>query len=79
MLVEKKDGSLCMCVDYQRLNLVTQVDAYPMPHIDDLIDGLGWARFISTLDFSKGYWQMPVAEEDRPKTVFTTQMGLFQF
>ena len=50
-----------------------------MPRIDDLIDGLGQARFISTLDLTKGYWQMPVAEEDRHKTAFTTPIGLFQF
>ena len=50
-----------------------------MPRIDDLINGLGQARFITTLDLTKGYWQMPVAEEDRHKTVFTTPVGLFQF
>ena len=79
VLVKKKDGTLRMCVDYRRLNSVSQVDAYPMPRIDDLIDGLGQARFISTLDLTKGYWQMPVAEEDRHKTAFTTPIGLFQF
>ena len=79
MLVKKKDGTLCMYVDYWRLNLVSQVDAYPMPRIDNLINGLGWARFSSTLDLTKGYWQMPVAVEDRHKTMFTTPIGLFQF
>lgn len=49
MLVKKKDGTLCMYVDYWRLNLVSQVDAYPMPRIDNLINGLGWARFSSHL------------------------------
>jgi len=61
------------------LNSRSQVDAYPMPRIDDLIDGLGQAKFITTLDLTKGYWQMPVAEEDRRKTAFTTLIGLFQF
>ena len=79
VLVKKKDGTLRMCVDYRRLNSVSQVDAYPMPRIDDLIDGLGQARCISMLDLTKGYWQMPVAEEDRHKTAFTTPIGLFQF
>ena len=50
-----------------------------MPRIDDLIDRLGCAKYISTLDLSRGYWQVPVAESDRPKTSFTTSMGLFQF
>ncbi len=50
-----------------------------MPRIDDLLDRLGLARYITTLDLSWGYWQVPVAERDRTKTAFTTPWGLFQF
>ena len=79
VLVKKKDSSLRMCVDYRRLNAVSEMDAYPMPCIDDLIDSLGDAKYITTLDLSKGYWQVPVRKEDRPKTAFTTPYGLFEF
>ena len=79
VLVKKKDGSLRMCVDYPRLNSVSRVDAYPMPRIDDLIDRLGRAKYITTLDLTREYWHMPVAEKDRDKTAFTTPFGLFQF
>ena len=64
---DKEDGTMRFCIDYRRLNAVTQVEAYPMPRIDDIIDRLGKARFISTLDLTRGYWQMPVATEDRPR------------
>ena len=79
VLVPKKDGSLRMCVDYRRLNSLSQADAYPMPQVDDLIDRLGDAKFITTLDLSRGYWQVPLSEEAKPKTAFTTLYGLFQF
>ena len=79
VLVRKKDNTLRMCVDYRRLNSVSQLDAYPMPRIDDLIDRLGKAKFISTLDLTRGYWQMPVAPDDQHKTAFTTPFGLYQF
>ena len=50
-----------------------------MPRIDELIDRLGRAKVITTLDLSKGYWQVPVAAVDRVKTAFSSPYGLFQF
>ena len=74
-----EDGTLRMCVDYRRLNAVAEADAYPMPRVDDLIDSLGKAKFVTTLDLSRGYWQVPVEKESRPYTAFTTPYGFFQF
>lgn len=60
VLVEQKDGMLRMCVDYRRLNSVSQADTYPMPRTDELIDRLGKAKYITTIDLTRGYWQVPV-------------------
>ena len=79
VLVKKKDGSWRMCVDYRRLNSVSRADAYPMPRIDELIDQLGKAQYISTMDLSRGYWQVPVGAVSWDKTAFVTPQGLFQF
>ena len=79
VLVKKKDGSLKMCVDYRRLNSVSRADAYPMPRIDELIDWLGKAKYISKRNLSRGYWQVPVEAASRDKTAFVTPQGLFQF
>lgn len=77
VMVKKKDASWRMCVDYHQLNAVSHIDAsYLMPRIDDLIDGLGNARFIRTLNLTHGYWQVPVAKKDQHKTVFTTPYGM---
>ena len=65
VLVKKKDSSLQLCEDYWRLNSASVTDAYPMPRIDDMIDQLGKASFITTLDLTRGYWQVPVANNDR--------------
>ena len=50
-----------------------------MPRIHEIIDRLGKAQLISILDLTRGYWQMPVATEDRAKTAFVTPKGLYQF
>lgn len=79
VIVKKKDGSLRLCVDYRRLNGRSTMDAYPMPRIDDVIDHLGQAKFISTMDLTRGYWQVPLDQESRAKSAFATPYGLFQF
>ncbi|XP_041421806.1 uncharacterized protein LOC121394536 [Xenopus laevis] len=79
VLVPKKDSSIRFCVDFRKINLISKFDSYPMPRIDELIDQLGGAKFISTIDLSKGYWQIPLDPESREKTAFATSQGLFQF
>ena len=79
VLVQKKDGTLRLCVDYRRLNSVSEMDAYSMPRVDELIDQLGDAKYISTLDLTRGYWQVPVEKAARHKTAFSTPFGLYQF
>lgn len=79
VVVTKKGGKLRLCVDYRRLNEVTQKDAYPLPLIDDLLHNISGAQYFSSLDAQSGYWQVPVAPEDRAKTAFVTYDGLFEF
>ena len=79
VLVKKKDGTLRFCIDYRKLNLVTQKDAYPLPHIEDTLQALSGSQWFSTIDLLSGYWQVGVAENDKEKTAFTTQEGLFEF
>lgn len=79
VLVPKKDGTMRFCIDFRQVNTQSHFDAYPMPRLEDLIERLGGAQYITTLDLSKGYWQVPLAKEARPYTAFRTPQGLFQF
>ena len=54
--VPNKDKTIRICVDYQD---VTTRCLYPMPRIDDLLDGVGQSRFIFKLDLTRWYWQVP--------------------
>ncbi|CAM5113978.1 unnamed protein product [Eretmochelys imbricata] len=79
VLVPKPDGEIRFCVDYHKLNTVTHPDNYPMPRIDELLEKLGRAQFISTLDLTKGYWQVPLDESTKERSVFTTHVRLYEF
>jgi hypothetical protein len=60
LFVEKKDGSMRLCVDYQALNEVTIKNKYPLPRIDDLFDQLKGAKYFSKIDLRFGYYQLKI-------------------
>ena len=66
-------------MDFRRLTAVSEFDAYPMPRVEEVLDKLGSANFISTLDMTKGYWQIPLAEGSKDTTAFITLFGLYEF
>jgi hypothetical protein len=70
LFVQKKDGSLRMCIDYRQLNKVTVKDRFPLPRIDDIFDKLQGCTMFSSLDCDSAYWQVRISDEDVPKTAF---------
>ena len=50
-----------------------------MPRVGELIECLGIAQFISTLDLTKGYWQVPLSEQAKEKMAFSTPMASYQY
>ncbi|XP_069502965.1 uncharacterized protein [Ambystoma mexicanum] len=79
VLVPKPDGSVRFCMDFRKLNEISKFDAYPMSRIEDLLNNLGKAKFLTTIDLTKGYWQVPLSAADKEKTAFATPTGLYQF
>ena len=78
-MVKKQDGSWRPCGDYRRLNMVTEPDHYPVPNITDITNGLHGASIFSKLDLLKGYYQVPMNEEDIKKTAICTPFGTYTF
>ena len=79
MLVRKKDGSLCFCIDFRKLNSLTVKDSHPLPRICETLESLTGAAHLSTFDMNSGFWQVPMAEESKQYTTFTLgSMGLYE-
>jgi hypothetical protein len=82
-LVKKKDASgkqkWRLVVDFRKLNDVTVGDSFPLPLISEILDALGKARYFTTADLAFEFHQVPLREEDRPKTAFSTPDGHFEY
>ena len=79
LLVRNKDKTTKFCVDFRRLNSVTKFDTEPMGNIEDILTRFDKDVYFSKIDLSKGVWQIPVVEDCRHMTAFTTSTGAYQF
>ncbi|MCO5572361.1 hypothetical protein L7F22_026114 [Adiantum nelumboides] len=79
LLVQKKDGSYRMCVDYRALNKSTIKNRFPVPRIEDIFDRLQGSSYYSRIDLKSGYHQIRIVPEDIHKTAFRTTFGLYEF
>ena len=76
----KADSTRRLCVDFRKVNSVTKTDSHPVPRVDDCIDQIGHAKYVSKFDMLKGYWQVPLTEERANEiAAFVTHDGLYQF
>ena len=75
----KPDGSHRLCVDFRKVNDITKTESWPLPRLDDLIDRVGNAKFIGTLDLLKGYWQIPLSDKAKKIATFVTPDGAYSF
>lgn len=83
ILVPKKstDGTpqWRMCIDYRGVNKKLIADKFPLPRIDDVLDGLGRAVVFSVLDLYNGFHQVPLEENSRDITAFSNEQGIFRW
>ena len=78
VLVGKGNGQYRLCFDYRQVNKVTKPDSYPIPRIDDCIDSIGNAQYITKFDMLKGYWQVGMTDRAREVSAFITPKGLYE-
>lgn len=75
----KPDGTDRFLTDYRKENEVTKTDCYPLPRIDDIIDSVGEAKYVTKIDFMKGYYQVKLTEGAKKISAFVTPDGLYHY
>jgi len=79
VVVPKKNGDIRICLDYRKLNSFTEKPIFHIPPATEIFDRLGGCSVFTTLDLSKGYYQIMMDESDAEKTAFSTSKGHFEF
>ena len=77
VLVRKKDGGLCFCINLCKLSAHTVKDAYSLQHIFETLDCLNGSKIFISLNLKSGYWQLKLDEASKPLTTFA--MGSLGF
>lgn len=79
LLADKSDGSDRFCTDFRKVNGVTKPDCYPLPRVEDCVDRVGSANYVTKLDLLKGYWQVPLTPRAREISAFVTPDAFLQY
>lgn len=79
MLVLNSEGSLHFCIDFRKVYIISNCDAYTIPWVNKLLDWLREAHYITTLDLMKGYWQIPLKPESHYLTYLILRLCLLGY
>ena len=71
VLVQKRDGTLCFCVNFRCLNAWMKKDSYPLLCIQEALESMAGLVHFSSMDFKSGFWQMKMAPESQQYIAFT--------
>ncbi|GFV00397.1 retrovirus-related Pol polyprotein from transposon 17.6 [Trichonephila clavipes] len=78
ILVETPGKDPRPCIDYRKLNEVIRTQFYPLPNIEHIIETVAAAKYITLLDLTKGYWQIPLNSKGSEVRAFLGIAGYYR-
>lgn len=79
IIIRKPDGSIRPCLDLREINKVIEPVSYPLPNISELLNSLGQAKYMSSLDLAQAFHQCNIKPSDREKTAFTIRNTKYEY
>ncbi|GFV83536.1 retrovirus-related Pol polyprotein from transposon 17.6 [Trichonephila clavipes] len=78
ILVEVAGKEPRPCIDYRKLNGIIRTEYFPLPNIEERVEKVSVAKFITVFDLSKGYWQIPLSKTAQRYAAFCTSFGTYR-
>ncbi|GFV88792.1 hypothetical protein TNCV_4608371 [Trichonephila clavipes] len=78
ILVEAQGKEAKPCIDYRRYNKVTRAEFFPLPNFEELLEKVSAAKYISILDLTRRYWQIPLSPRAQRYASFVTTFETFK-
>jgi hypothetical protein len=79
IMLKKKDGSYRIVADFRYLNSQSETLNYPLNNIDELLDTLNKAHWMTTFDLRSGFFQANISKESQPLTTVVCPLGDYYF
>jgi hypothetical protein len=79
ILVNKKKGTICVCMDFCDLNKASQKDNFPTPFIDQIANECAGCEVYSFMDNFSRYNQIHINPKHQHKTTFICPWGTFSY
>ena len=76
---EESETGFRFCIDFKQVNQFVEVEPYPLPTIQVILDSVGGSKYFAKFDLKSGYWQFPVERSDRHKLAFQVQTQVWQY
>ncbi|GFT04018.1 retrovirus-related Pol polyprotein from transposon 297 [Trichonephila clavipes] len=77
ILVESPNKDPHPCVDYRRLNEITRAEFFPLPNMEEIVEKVSAAPYVTVMDLSKGYFQIPLTPRAQRYAAFVTPFGTY--
>ncbi|GFW05247.1 hypothetical protein TNCV_3357661 [Trichonephila clavipes] len=77
ILVESPNRDPRPCVDYRRLNEITRAEFFPLPKMEEIVEKVSVAPYVTVMDLSKGYFQIPLTPRVQRYAASVTPFGTY--
>ena len=79
MIVPKPGNDVRLCLDMRRANEAIVRERFPIPTVDELLQGMNGSTVFSKLDLKWGYHQLELTPESREITMFAVHHGVYRY